>query len=83
MNAGYVYKKSLNKRQKIKPNSQQNDLVRTADLKKTFSKSDTHNWSYKVYKITENINDTLPSYRIANLSGRYNEAFLKKTGFSM
>ena len=66
-----------------KPNSQQNDLVRTTDLKKTFSKSDTHKWSYKVYKITENINDTLPSYRIANLSERYNEAFLKKTEFSM
>ena len=40
------------------------NLVRTADSKKTFSKSDTTNWSNKVFKTTKIINDTIPSYRI-------------------
>ena len=58
---GYVYKNLIDKRKKVKPKFQINDLVRTADLKKTFSKGDTTNWSYKLYKITEIINDTIPS----------------------
>ena len=44
-NEGYVYKNILDKRKKIKPKYGTGDLVRTADLKKTFSKSDTTNWS--------------------------------------
>ena len=60
-----------------------NDLVRTADLKRTFSKRDTTNWSYKLYKITEIINDTIPTYHIDNLSERYNESLLKKTELSL
>ena len=47
-NEGYVYKKLLEKRKKTKPKYEIGDLVRTADLKKTFSKSDTTNWSYKL-----------------------------------
>ena len=60
-NEGYVYKNLLDKRKKVKPKYEIGDLVRTADLKKTFSKGDTTNWSYKMYKITEIINDTIPS----------------------
>ena len=82
-NEGYVYKNLLDKRKKVKPKFQINDLVRTADLKRTFSKGDTTNWSYKLYKITEIINDTVPSYKIDNLSERYNESLLKKTNLSM
>ena len=78
-NEGYVYKNLLDKRKKIKPKFQINDLVRTADLKRTFSKSDRTNWSYILYKITEIINDTIPSYRLDNLPERYNESLLKKT----
>ena len=78
-NEGYVYKNLLDKRKKLNPNFQINDLVRTADLRKTFSKGDTTNWSYKLYKITEIINDTIPSYKIDNLKERYNESLLKKT----
>ena len=47
-NEGFVYKNLLDKRNKIKAKFQINDLVRTADLKKTFSKGDTTNWSYKL-----------------------------------
>ena len=82
-NEGYVYKILLDKRKKITPKFQINDLVRTADLKKTFSKGDTTNWSYKFYKITEIINDTIPSYHIDHLKERYNESLLKKTELSM
>ena len=82
-NEGYVYKNLLDKRKKVKPKYEIGDLVRTADLKKTFSKGDTTNWSYKLYKITEIINDTIPSYKIDNLPERYNKALLKKTELTM
>ena len=41
------------------------------------------NWSYKLYKISEIINDTIPSYKINNLPERYNESLLKKTDLTM
>ena len=62
-NEGFVYKNLLDKRKKVKPKFQINDLVRTADLKRTFSKGDTTNWSYNLYKITEIFNDRIPSYK--------------------
>ena len=40
-NEGYVYKKLLDKRKKVKPKFQVNNLVRKADLKKFSSKRDT------------------------------------------
>ena len=82
-NEGFVYKNLLDKRKKIKPKYEIGNLVRTADLKKTFSKADTTNWSYKLYKITELIIDTVPSYRLDNLPERYNEALLKKTELTL
>ena len=82
-NEGFVYNNLLDKRKKIKPKFQINDHVRVADLKKTFSNGDTTNWSYKLYKITEIVNDTIPSYRIDNLKEKYNESLLKKTELSM
>ena len=82
-NEGYVYKNLLDKRKKVTPKFQINDLVRTADLKRTFSKGDTTNWSYKLYKIIEIINDTIPAYKIDNLPERYNESLLKKTELSL
>ena len=66
-NEGYVYHNLLGKRKKTKPKFQVNDLVRTADLKRTFSKADTNIWSYKLYKIVEFINRKIPSYRIDDL----------------
>ena len=67
----------------MKPEFQLNEFVRVADLKKTFSKGDTTNWSYNLYKITELIIDTIPSYRLDNLPERYNEALSKKTEISV
>ena len=51
-------------------------LVRTADIKKVFSKGDSTNYSCKLYTITEVIHDTIPSYRIDYLPERYNENLL-------
>ena len=82
-NEGYFYKILLDKRKKIKPKVQINNLVRTADIKKTFSEGDTTDWTYKVYKITDIINDTIPSYHIDNLKERYNESVLKNTELTL
>ena len=73
-NEGFVYRNLLDKRKKVTPKFQVNDFVRTADLKKTFSKGDTTNCSYKLHKTTEIFNDTIPSYKIDNLKERYNES---------
>ena len=82
-NEGYVYNNILHKRKNVTPKFQLNELVRVADLKKTLSKGDTTNWSNKLYKITELIIDTIPSYRLDNLPERYNESLLKKTELTM
>ena len=44
-----------------------------------FSTRDTADWSYKLYKIREVINDAIPCYKKDNLKEIYNEALLKKT----
>ena len=59
------------------------DHVRTEDLERTFSKGDTINWSYKLYKITVFVNVILPSYGLDNLPERYNEALLRNRELSM
>ena len=82
-NEGFVHRNFSDKRKKIKPKFQVNDLVRTAELRKTFSKGVTTNWSYKLYKITEIINDTISSYHLDNLAERYNNALLKKTELTL
>ena len=82
-NEGYVYKNSSDKRKKVTPKFQLNNLVRVADLNKTFSTGDTTNWSNIMYKITEIINDTIPIYKIDNLKERYSEALLKKTELTL
>ena len=52
-------------------------------MKKTFSKSDLTNWSQKLYKISEIINDTISSYRLDNLPETYKESLLKKTELTL
>ena len=76
---GVVFNNFLDKLRRVIPNFQINDLVRTGEIKKTFSKGNTTNWSFKLYKFTEIFNNTIPSYHIDNIPERYNEALLKKT----
>ena len=78
-NEKVVYNNLQDKRQKQKPKFQLGQLVRTADIKRVFSKGDSTNYSYKLYTITEVIHDTIPSYRIDYLPERYNENFLLPT----
>ena len=63
-NEGFVHENILDKRKKMKPQFEINNLVRVAKTKETFSKSDTTKWSYKLYKITETVKETIPSYEI-------------------
>ena len=78
-----VYSNLKDKRSKFNPKFKLGQLVRTADIKKVFSKGDSTNNSYKLYTITEVIHDTIPSYRLNYLSERYNENFLLPTKLSL
>ena len=51
-------------------------LVRTADIKRNFSKGDSTKYSFNFYKTTEITHDTIPSYRIKYLPERYNQISL-------
>ena len=82
-NEEYVNRNLIDKRKKVKPKYEIGNLVRTADLKKTFSKGDTTNLSNNLYQNTEIINDTTPSCKIDNLKARFNESLLKKTELTM
>ena len=58
---------------------QLNDFVQSADLKKMLSKTDTTNWSYNLYKITELINGTKPKDKINNKENKdILKPFMKK-----
>ena len=71
-----VYSNLQDRRVKQQPEFNLGQLVRTADIKTVFSKGDSTNYNYKLYTITENIHDTIPSYRIDYLPERYNEKLL-------
>ena len=71
------------KRKILNPKYKSGQLVRTADIKRVFSKGDSTNWSYKLYTITEVIHDTIPAYRIDYLLERYNENLLLPTKLSL
>ena len=78
-----VYSNLQYKRVKQKAKFKLGQLVRTADIKKVFSKGDSTNYSYKLYNITEVIHDTIPSYRIDYLPERYNENILLPTKLTL
>ena len=78
-----VYSSLQDTREKQKPKFKLGQLVRTADIKKVFSKGDSTNWSYKLYTITEVIHDTIPSYRINYLPEIYNQNLLLPTKLTL
>ena len=71
-----VYTNLQARRDKQKPKYKLGQLVRTADIKRVFSKGDSTNYSYILYTITEVIHNTTPSYRIDFLPERYNDNFV-------
>ena len=78
-----VYSNLEDKRGIRKPKFKLGQSVRTADIKKVFSKGDSTNYSYKLYTITEIIPDTIPSYRIDYLRERYNQNLLLPTKLTL
>ena len=78
-----IYSNLQDRRIKQKPKFHLSQLVRTADIKRVFSKGDSTNCSHKLYKITEVIHDTIPSYRIDYLPETYNENLLLPTKLSL
>ena len=83
LNEKAVFDNLRDDRQKQRPKFKLGQLVRTADIKRVFSKGDSTNYSYKLYTITEIIHDTIPSYRIDYLPERYNENLLLPTKLSL
>ena len=71
-----VYTNLHDRRVRQRPKFKLGQLIRTADIEKVFSKSDSTNYSYNIYKIPEVIHDTIPSYRIDYLTERYRENLL-------
>ena len=78
-----VYTILQDRRVKQTPKFKLGQLVRTSDIKRTFSKGDSTNYSYKLYTITEVKHDTIPSYRIDYLPERSNENLLLPTKLSL
>ena len=82
-NEKLVYSNLRDDRVKQKPKFKLRQLVRTAYIKRVFSKGDSTNYSYKLYTITEIIHDTIPSYRINYLPERYNQNLLLSTKLTL
>ena len=82
VNEKEVFSNLRDDRVKRQPKYKLSQLVRTADIKRVFSKGDSTNYSYKLYTITEVIHDTIPAYRINYLPERYNENLLLPTKLS-
>ena len=59
-NQKLVYNNLKDTREIQKPKFKLGQLVRTADIKRVFSKGDSTNYSHKLYTITEVIHDTIP-----------------------
>ena len=78
-----IYNILQDKRTKQKPKYKVRDFVRTADKRSIFSKGDSTNWSYKLYKVSEIINHNIPSYHIDFLPERYYGALLKKSRLTL
>ena len=66
-------------REKQQPKYKLGQVVRTADIKKVFSRGDSTNYSYRLYTITEVYHDTIPSYRLNHQTERYNQNLLLPT----
>ena len=82
-NEKLAYSNFRNLRVRQQPKFKLGQLVRTADIKRVFSKSDTTNRSYSIYTKTEVIHDTIPSYRIDYLPERYKENPLLSTKLTL
>ena len=63
-NEKIVYSNLQDRRVRRQPNYKLGQLVRTADIKRVFSKGDSTKWNCNLYTIIEVLHDAKPSYRI-------------------
>ena len=82
-NKKLAYSNLQDNREVRKPKFKLGQLVRTADIKRVFSKGDSTSWSYKLYTITEVLYDTIPSYRIDYLPERCNQNLILPTKLAL
>ena len=82
-NEKLVYSNLQDNGRKLNPKVKLGQLVRTADIKRVFSKGDSTNYSYKLYTTTEIVHDTIPGYRIDYLPEIYNENLLLPTKLTL
>ena len=78
-----VYSNLQDRKVRQKPKFKLGQLVRSADIKRVFSKGDSTNNRYKLYTFTEVIHNTIPSYRIDYLPERYNQNLLLPTKLTL
>ena len=78
-NEKLFYSNLQDRRDKQAPKYKQGQLVRTAEIKRNFSKGDSTKCSYILYTLTEVKKDTIPSYRIKYLPERCFQTLLLPT----
>ena len=78
VNEDEVFFNLSDKRKKKKPKYKVNDIVRTLNKRNIFSKFDSTNWSYNLYKITEVLDDTIPSYKLKKISRKVYRSLITK-----
>ena len=83
VNEKLVYSNLQDRRVRQQPKFKLGQLVRTGDIRRVFNKGDITNCSYMLYKITEVIHNTIPSYRIDYLPERHNGNLLLPTKQSL
>ena len=83
VNAKIVYNNLKDKREVQKLKINLGDLLRTAYIKRVLSKGDSTIWSNKLYTNTENIHDTILSYRGEFLPERYIKNLLISTNINL
>ena len=74
-----VFSNLQDRRDKQQPKYKLRQLVRTADIKRNFSKGDSTYYSYILHTTTEVSRDTIATYRINHLPERYNQNLLLPT----
>ena len=82
-NEKLVYSNLQDRKVSQQPKFKLGQLVRTADIKRVFSKGDSTKYRYKLYTITKIIYETISSYRINYLPEIYNENLLLPTKLSL
>ena len=75
-NEKVLYNNFKDNRETQKPKFNLAQIVRTADIKRVFSKEESESFNYNPYTITQIIHNTIPSYMLNYKSERLNKTFI-------